>query len=199
MSASPLIDWMELTVNRLLALDIDTRAQFAALAGKVIRIECTAPPLAFFLIPATDGVRLLSDSHIAPDVSLRASLGTFLKLALTRTSDMSSLRAVEIEGDIELGQRIQRIWQQFDVDWEEQASHVVGDVVAHQAGNALRSGATWARSAVEIVGRDLAEFLRFEAQLLPPRAEIERFLQAVDTLRADTDRLQQRVQRLQQQ
>ena len=196
MPFSSLTSWIEEAANRLLALDPDTRAQLGTLSGKIIRIECTAPAVTFFLIPTATGVRVLHESPQAADVSLRATLSTFLTLALARNPDMAALRAVEIDGDIELGQRIQRIWQRFDVDWEEQAARVFGDIVAHRTGTIVRNGATWMRSAAAIIGRDLAEFLHYEAQMLPPRAQIDAFLQAVDTLRADTDRLAQRIQHL---
>jgi ubiquinone biosynthesis protein UbiJ len=43
----------------------------------------------------------------------------------------------------------------------------------------------------------LSEYLREEAQLLPDKIQIEDYMQAVDRLRADCDRLEARIKRLQ--
>jgi ubiquinone biosynthesis protein UbiJ len=51
--------------------------------------------------------------------------------------------------------------------------------------------------AADTLEQNLTEYLLEESRLLPKRAQVEKFLAAVDTLRADSDRLVQRVQRLQ--
>ena len=43
---------------------------------------------------------------------------------------------------------------------------------------------------------DLREYLQEESRLLAPRPQVEGFLRAVDGLRADTDRLEKRLERL---
>lgn len=184
--------------NRVLALDPETLAKLEGLSGKIIEIDITAPAIHFFIVPSGTGLRLVTESQLTPDVSLRAPLSTFAKLALVAgaSEDMATLRDLQITGDIELGTRFQRTLRGLDIDWEELAARVLGDVVAHKGANAVRAGAAWLDSAVTILARDAGEFLQFERGALPARVEVEEFMRAVDVLRADVARLEQRIARL---
>ncbi len=84
----------------------------------------------------------------------------------------------------------------FSVDWEELLSGYLGDVAAHQLGNGGRAAAQWLAETRATLERDIAEYLRNEAELLPERWQIRQFLTAVDELRSDIDRLDARIKRL---
>ena len=45
--------------------------------------------------------------------------------------------------------------------------------------------------------QDAGEYLKYERELLPDRAQVETFMQQVDVVRDDVERLEARVQRLQ--
>jgi ubiquinone biosynthesis protein UbiJ len=109
---------------------------------------------------------------------------------------MITAGAVQINGDIDLGQRFQRLLEKIDIDWEEQAARVMGDVAAHQLGNALRDLRTWSTQSLHTLRADAAEYLQEESRLLPLRARAESFQRAVESLRLDAERLEQRFQRL---
>ena len=189
---------LEAIGNRVLALDPETLARLDGLSGKIVEIRVTAPAMQFFIVPSSTGLRVLTESQMTPDVSLRAPLSTFAKLAMIAGADedMATLRDLEITGDIELGTRFQRILRGLDIDWEELASRLLGDVAAHKGANAVRAGIAWLSSAVDILARDTGEFLQFERGALPARVEVEEFMREVDVLRADVARLEQRIARL---
>lgn len=189
---------LEAIGNRLLALDPETLARLDGLSGKIIELDISVPALRFFVVPSRLGLRFLTESQVRPDVTLRAPLSTFAKLALVPRADedMATLRDLEITGDIELGTRFQRILRGLDIDWEELVSRVLGDVAAHKGANAVRAGIAWLTSAVDVLARDAGEFLQFERGALPARVEIDEYMRAVDVLRADVARLEQRIARL---
>ncbi|MBI3774144.1 MAG: SCP2 sterol-binding domain-containing protein [Gammaproteobacteria bacterium] len=85
----------------------------------------------------------------------------------------------------------------LDIDWEEHLSRFTGDVIAHQVGNAARSSQRWAQQSGAALLQDAGEYLKYERELLPDRAQVETFMQHVDVLRDDVERLEARVQRLQ--
>jgi ubiquinone biosynthesis protein UbiJ len=103
---------------------------------------------------------------------------------------------VEIDGDVELGTKLQRIFERLDIDWEEHLSRLTGDIVAHQLGNTVRGFFAWGRRAADHLGHDVADYLQEENETLPVAWEVEEFIQGVDTLRSDVDRLEARVKRL---
>jgi ubiquinone biosynthesis protein UbiJ len=103
---------------------------------------------------------------------------------------------LEIEGDAALGQRLQRILGNLDLDWEEPLARLFGDPLGHELGRTARAVFAWHRQALQTFGLNTAEYLQEEARLLPVRYEVEEFLNGVDGVRADVDRLAARIRRL---
>ena len=81
-------------------------------------------------------------------------------------------------------------------DWEEELSRLVGDVAAHRLGSVARGLADWGLKAADTLALDAGEFLTEESRQIPTRYELEEFLDAVDTMRNDVDRLEARLDRL---
>ena len=84
----------------------------------------------------------------------------------------------------------------FDIDWEELLSQYLGDIAAHQIGNVVRDVSGWAEEARHTLAQDTVEYLRNEAAILVETREIAEFVDAVDALRSDVDRLEARLQRI---
>ena len=188
----------EETINRILRLDPDTLVRLGELQGKVIRLRLgDTDPVEIFVLPSDTGVSLRGHHDGAPDVTLAGDIPVFAKLALRRVvPDVVADGEVQISGDIDLGQRFQRLLEKIDIDWEEPAARVLGDVAAHQLGNALRHFGGWTRRSLNTLGEDAAEYLREESRLLPARSRAEAFRQAVEALRGEAERLESRLERL---
>jgi ubiquinone biosynthesis protein UbiJ len=69
-------------------------------------------------------------------------------------------------------------------------------VIAHQIGNFFRAGTRWTRESIRTFELNLGEFLQEETRDLPAVPEAEIFYRQVDELRADFDRLNSRIERL---
>jgi ubiquinone biosynthesis accessory factor UbiJ len=194
----PSISLLETVVNRALRLDPGASARFADIKDKVIRLRITgANPVEIFVLPSETGLRLRERHEGAPDVTLTGDFPVFARFALRRVApDVVAAGELQISGDIDLGQRFQRLLESVDIDWEEQASRVVGDVAAHQLGNALRDLRRWSRQALQTLGLDTAEYLQEESRLLPSRGRAEAFREAVEKLRVEAENLEQRFERL---
>ena len=196
---SPLLEQF---ANRILRLDRESLQRLREFEGKVIavaltRAEGAAPD--FYVLPSAEGLRLLSEYEGVADVTLRAGAPTLLRLLIegaNATPELIAARALEIQGDVDLGRRVQRFLEGLDIDWEEQTALLFGDVVAHQLGNAVRDVRNWRRHATQTLLADIAEYLQEESRLLAPAGSVEAFLAAVDVLRADVDRLEARLLKL---
>lgn len=188
----------ENALNTCLRLDPETTRRLAALFGKVIGIELRGPGITLYLLPHAQGMRVLGAHETTPDTLLRGTPMSLARLGVAKQEQGALFSGdVEIRGDIELGQRFKAILDGIDIDWEEQLARLTGDVIAHQAGNAVRSILGWGRRAADTLSRDAVEYLHEESRDLPRRDEVEEFLAGVDRLRSDTDRLEARVHRLQ--
>ncbi|ADJ29022.1 ubiquinone biosynthesis accessory factor UbiJ [Nitrosococcus watsonii] len=189
---------IEALVNASLRLDPDTLAQVAAISGQCIAVELRGLDLKVFIEPTASGILLATSSDSPPVATLSGTPLNLLRMAIA-PSDSSPLLTgeVQIHGDIELGRKLRTLLQRLDLDLEELLSHYTGNLLAHQIGNGMRGFKAWSRKAASTLGQNLAEYLREEIQLLPDHAKVATFLDEIDRLRADSGRLEARIQRLQ--
>lgn len=193
-----LLGAFESALNAGLRLDPYTMQRLGGLAGKVMAVELRGINLTLFLALHTDRIEVLGEYAGAADARLSGTPLAFARLGLS--GDRSTLHTgdVQISGDTDLGQKLRDILAAMDIDWEEHLSRFTGDIVAHQAGNAVRASQRWAQQSSAALLQDAGEYLKYERELLADRAQVETFLRQVDVLRDDVERLEARVQRLQQ-
>lgn len=183
--------------NALLQQDPHTLAAVQELAGRIVGIEISGPDLNVFVQFNEQGVVLMHEIPGNADVTIRAGLPTYLGLLFSRDAKITRRTPnMSISGDVTLAQQFQQIMKNLEIDWEEQASHWVGDTAAHKLGRLARDSRRYFREASQTLAMDLSEYLRYEKKLLPDRIEIDEFISAVDRLRNDVDRLGQRIDRL---
>ena len=190
----------EAAINRILNLDPDTRARLGELSDKVIRLRLgNVEPIELYVLPSAAGVQLREAHERSPDVTLSGDVPVFARLTLRRfVPEIVAAGEVQISGDIDLGRRFQHILEKLDVDWEEPAARILGDVAAHQLGNAVRGVVRWSRHVLWTLGQDAAEYLQEESRLLPLRTRVVAFREAVEIIHVEVDKLEARVARLQE-
>lgn len=188
---------LEKALNHCLQMDPETLAQVTRLEGKVIALVMEGLDKSIYIVPTADGLRVQSIFEDEPDVTIKGGVFSLARLGLSKDPASVFGDGVEMVGDAQLGRKVQHILASLDLDWEEQLSRLSGDVVAHQVGNTLRDLFAWGGKTVETLGRDVAEYFQEESRDLVVKPELDQFLDRVDTLRSDVDRLAQRVKRLQ--
>jgi len=188
---------LEQAINAALALDPKTLQRLARLQGRVIAIELKGTGIRLVLEPAAEGLRLMGHFDGEVDTTLRGAPFALLRMSTGRTGEGMFSGEVEIDGDVELGQQIQRVFEKLDIDWEEHLARLSGDIIAHQIGNTVRGLFRWGERAAEHLGEDTADYLQEETDTLPVPWEVEEFIGDVDTLRSGVDRIEARVKRLQ--
>lgn len=190
---------LESALNRALALDPDTREALAGLDGRSVELAVESPPLAMRL--QVQGQRLVvgpAEPEREPDLGVRATLGALLaQLPPLRRDDAPPVGRLRVSGDAELARRLKRLADRFDPDWQQPFTAVFGDILGVQVANAFAAGLRHARAAGREFAEVTAEYLTEESRDLVPRAELEAFHEAVDTLRDDAARLAARIARLQ--
>ena len=185
----------ELALNAAIEGSGTARADLRRLEGKVVKLEVKGLPLTLHFLPAVGRLTVAADYHGEADIGLTLPASALLELAFKRDQEAPP-RGLQINGDAETAQLFSRLLRQADLDWEELLSRQVGDVAARQIGNAVRDVHRWGRDAAGRLGRDLADYLHYESRALPPRHEVESFLDGVDRLRDDVERLGARLARV---
>jgi len=192
-----LLGLVERAVNHCLRYDPDSLERLSAIEGRQIAVELTGSDVVVFACAREGHLELRSSGAARSDVVVR---GTPLNLVMAvgkRAPGASSAGGgVEISGDAALAQQLQSVLAGLDVDWEEMASSITGDVVAHQIGNLARALSGWLRNARRTLEMDASEYLRYEQALAPAPSEVERFNHEVEILRDDVARLEARLLRL---
>lgn len=178
-------------------MDPDALGRLATLRGRTIAIELQGLNLILYFRSASEGLQILGTCDGTPDTMLSGTPLSLMRLAAERGRRKTLFSgAVEIRGDVELGQRFKEILDSIEIDWEEQLSRAVGDIAARQTGNLARGVAAWGGRALDSLSRDMVEFLQEERRQVPSVSEVDAFLGDVDQLRIDADRLEARVRRL---
>jgi len=188
---------LEAAVNRYITLDPERAARLGEIQGRVILIELAGFGTRLYVIPGRAGLQLYGDYAGKPDSVLQGTPLALARMGVShRKEDQLFSGEVRIEGDTHLAQVFGDLLAGLEVDWEEQLSRLVGDAAAHQVGSRVRDIERWGRRTGDILTEDLKEYLQEEARLLPGRYETQAFLDDVDRLRDDLERLAARVARL---
>jgi ubiquinone biosynthesis protein UbiJ len=193
--------WIEQTfqnaLNRYLALDPESKSRLHALDGKTIAIELSGLGLHFHLEFTRQEIKLNRNAAIKPDTTIKGTPFSMLHMSLAR-HDRKKFFAedVIIEGNIELGQKAIDLFDSLEIDWEEYASHWIGDVSAHQLGRFIKKTVRVGKKIRLTLRENMNEYIHEEIDLFPPGEALSDFFNDVDTLRMDVDRLEVRLEKL---
>ncbi len=198
----PLLSAIETAFNAWLKLDGEALPRFTELDGKIIRFHITGLDLNLYFLPAPSGIQVLGnypeDEGGLVDATIHGSPMALIQLSRSDNAGEAMLKSnVEIEGDMRVAEKFSAILRDVDIDWEELLSKLVGDIIAHQAGQVTREITGWLKDSGESIKQNTAEYLTEESNLIPAEAEITQFMDQVDDLRMDVDRLEARIKLLQ--
>jgi len=192
-----LLGALEASLNQYLALDQDSGYFLAPLAGKVIAVTVQPFDDTIYLCPTNDSIQCLDQFPDPPDTRLTGSVWALGLMGLSSTPMRSVFSGeVKIEGDMQTGRKFQELFAKLDIDLEEKLSQFTGDIIAHKVANFFRAGQRWSKESLETFRLNAKEFLQEETRDLPAAPEVDIHYAQVDELRTDFDRLQSRIERL---
>ncbi|NNL56231.1 MAG: hypothetical protein HKO71_00635 [Pseudomonadales bacterium] len=181
---------LERAINAALRFAPDLQQRLAQYSGKVIRLECTAPPvLAYIKLGETCSV--MQHYAATADVGLSGDMAAWLAL-LSASDKAASLinSALVINGDSSLLMTLARIGSELDIDWEAQLAEFVGDVPANLAGRFARQSMQLGKQASQSLRGQLDNFVFEQARLLPTRANADSMYQRLRQLEMRIERMQ---------
>lgn len=189
---------IEGALNHYIDLDPEGALAFVPIYGRIISIAIEGVGIRLTLIPGPDRVQVFGAYDATPDCLISGAPLSLLRMMTSeRKESQLTSGAVRIEGDTAIAQGLSDAMAGLDVDWEEQLARVLGDPIANQIGRAMRGAEDWGGRTGETLKTNLKEYLEEEAHLMPTRYEVDEFLQQVDTLRDDVERLAARIMRIQ--
>jgi ubiquinone biosynthesis protein UbiJ len=184
---------LERTLNRFVDESTPARHLIRELDGQSLAVELSGLPLRLVLQAEHGRLTIVRDDELIATATIRAAPIDLLKLlGPDALANLKKTRA-EISGDLRVADGFADLLKAASPDIEEELSRWIGDIPAHALGETARSFRHWAMSAGHSIEFSLAEFLHEESGMLPTKAEIERYCTAVDTIRDDVERAEQRL------
>jgi len=198
MTIKPLLfSAFEAALNKYLSLDEDVTTFLQPLAGKIIAINIQPFDETFYLCPTEQNIQMIDYYEGSADTTLTGTLAAFGLMGASSTPARSFFSGeVLIEGDLSVGRQFQKLFEQLDIDIEEQLAHLTGDVIAHKVGHFFRKANQWNKENFNSLQLNVKEFLQDETQDLPPAPEVNILTQQIDQLKEDSERIEARINRL---
>lgn len=110
--------------------------------------------------------------------------------------DESAKLNIQIEGDTELATSLAKVFAEMRWDYEDDLSRVLGDVPAYKLSELARNSSHTLKQTAVNLAEMLSEYWQEEKPTLAKKRHIEQFNSDVDTLRADVERLEKRLNKL---
>ena len=184
---------LESLLNRNIAASSAARALCRRLDSKVMALHVEGMPLSIYFKSNGEQMSLDTQHDGTPNATLSGTPLSLLRMAGLAPEAALRTGSVHIHGDAEIAQTFSELLKQARPDLEEELSRVIGDVAAHQVGNAARSALGFARRAVDTFAQNVSEYLQEEGRDAPSRTEADEFITGVDKLREDVDRFEARL------
>ncbi len=183
-------------LNRVASSSAAGRELLEPLEDKSIRIQLTDYNDQFILSVTDQTVHIDREADGAEDVVVRTTLSKLFRLLIQGRPGPDRLQDFDIVGDVVLMQKLYQVFSTVQLDWEDELAKWMGDIPARQVGNVLRWSRRQAADWSETIRTKVRNTLVDEQYLIAEKSKVDHFLNAVDTLQADVDRLTQRVSRL---
>lgn len=185
---------IEAALNSYLKLDGEAFAKSASIRNKIIQLHIKGLDLDIFSVVGEADIQVLGEYAGTPDATISGSLAGLIRLGGSDDSASAMLESdVEIFGDMRVAEGFSRLLSESSIDWEEFLSKAVGDIPAYQAGSTVRKGNEWVVETTDAMKRNVAEYLSEESRIVPAKAEVNGFMEAVDDIRMTADRLEARI------
>ena len=181
-------------VNHLLAQADWARAALAEHAGKSAVVEVFPTRIAFSV--ESGGTLGVAAPAGEPDVVIRLTPAAALQLL---AQGEKAWAKADVQGDTGFASALSRIAANLRWDAEEDLSRVFGDIAAHRMAEGGRAAMAWPKQAAASLAGTLGEYLTEEKHLLVTPLRAAEFVREVDELRDAVERLDKRLDRLQQQ
>ena len=180
-------------LNHLLAQEDWARVKLAPHAGKTARFDAGFQPLEL-KVEATGFLALASD-EVEPAVTIKVKAADLPLIA----QDMKKAFAyARIEGDADFANAISQVGQGLRWDAEDDLAKLFGDVAAVRVTAGARAAFAAAKDAHRRLAENLAEYLTEEAPVLVRPPAVTDFAAEVARLRDDIERMQKRINKLEQ-
>lgn len=170
-----------------------SRTHLSAFAGQVVRFEIAF--VVSHVLILDDGSLSLAGETASPDATVTIPAGLALWLL---AQDEAAKMQIAVQGDHDLARALGNVLPLMRWDIEEDLSQIIGDIPAHSLRNAGEKVSKTLRQQGVRFAEMLSEYWQEEKPILAKKTHVTSFNHAVDTLKADLDRFEKRLEKINQ-
>ncbi len=185
------LDAINATINTSVYYDESALTKLEVFDGKVIKVVLESTPFTFFMIINKREIKLAKTYPDDVDTTIK---GTPLALfAMNSDEPIEGIKSVEIQGDASTGQFFAKWLKNVDPDWQEAWQDLLGDGIGEKVSNVVSGLIDFSKKFKKTVITNTSKFLVDESRDLIAPEEMEEFIDDVEDLQSDTDRLAQQI------
>ncbi|MDO9051003.1 MAG: SCP2 sterol-binding domain-containing protein [Methylotenera sp.] len=160
-------------------------------AGKSVQLNIALVNTSLVILE-NGSLAIAGDTNI-PDATIIIAPSLLLRLV---AKDEAAKLQIKIEGDTYLATELAKVFSNMRWDYEDDLSKIVGDVPAYKLGELGRQAVNTVKEAGINLTEMLSEYWQEEKPMIAKKRHVEQFNAEVDTLRADVERLEKRLNKL---
>lgn len=187
---------INLGIKNILSLDPESQQRLAKLEKHTAKVHIENIDFTFYIYFNEHGCMLTEEPQDSVDITLSGTTSALFKYGIERQQTSLYKSNVKITGDMGLGEELQNIFKQIDIDWEAGIAKYTGDIIANKITRLASSGIKWRKQLQENLRTSSKEYLQDEIKLLPKAKEVEHFSAKVNQLRSDIERLSNTIGQL---
>ncbi|HYN54137.1 MAG TPA: SCP2 sterol-binding domain-containing protein [Methylotenera sp.] len=168
-------------------------AMLQPFAGKSVQFNVSLVNTTVVILE--NGSLAIAGETNAPDAIVTIPPSLLLRLI---AQDESARLKINIEGDTHLASELAKVFSNMRWDYEDDLSKVVGDIPANKIGEFGRKTVHTVKDTSTNLAEMLSEYWQEEKPMIAKKRHLEEFHAQVDALRADTARLEKKLQKLTQ-
>jgi ubiquinone biosynthesis protein UbiJ len=188
---------LQKVINNLIASDQLNQPLLTKLSGRMVTFVVKPIGPTLNCLFTDQGIEFLDKLYTKPHVTIEGSPLAFIAMNFShhKVADIFAGK-VRINGDIDTAQRVQDLFQAINIDWEEHLAKITGDPIAYHVGKFVKNSLRFTTRFLGNMEKNVSEYLQEEVQLLPSKYEVNEFLNKIDVLRNDVERISIKIQHL---
>ncbi len=192
-----LFNLLELAGNKALEHDAASLARLQKLRGKTMTLHIKNLSASITVTPQAEGLEFSPSAPEQVDVTLITTIGAMIKIGRDGLED-AELEPGELEmsGDPIVGQRFAQVMADLNIDWEALLTEQIGAAPAHAVTTVAGQAKEFVQESRGKLHDFVGQLIKDDLQIVVGEGELNSFLDGVDDLRADVDRLGARLERL---
>ena len=178
-------------LQHLLAQNCWANELLQPFAGKSVQLNIALLNTSLVILE-NGSLAIAGDTNI-PDATITIAPSLLLRLI---AKDEAAKLQIKIDGDTHLATELAKVFSNMRWDYEDDLSKLIGDVPAYKLGELGRHTVHTVKETGINLTKMLSEYWQEEKPMIAKKRHVEQFNAAVDTLRADVERLEKRLNKL---